>query len=305
MDHLSFIVTRFAPSPTGPLHLGHAYSALLAHDMATGAGGHFLLRIEDIDQSRAARVGGADLRRSRLARARLAPARACASLSACAPIPQRCGASSHRVCLSLYLLAPRHRRRRLRPARRRAADRPGRARLSRHLPPSWHRPRDAARWRCPAPRHARRTTRGLGAAPASPKPAPAREARPAGSIGWDNGQTVGDVVLARPAMGTSYHLSVVLDDAAQGITHRHPRSRPLRGHAIHVSCSAFWTCRRRSTTTTASSATITASAWPSATTRAPSPSTAPRALTRRIIRALTRACPRSWDSPSDLRPASA
>ena len=45
-------VTRFAPSPTGPLHLGHAYSALLAHDMARAEGGKFLLRIEDIDRSR-------------------------------------------------------------------------------------------------------------------------------------------------------------------------------------------------------------------------------------------------------------
>ena len=45
-------VTRFAPSPTGPLHLGHAYSALLAWDMAVAAGGSFLLRIEDIDQCR-------------------------------------------------------------------------------------------------------------------------------------------------------------------------------------------------------------------------------------------------------------
>ena len=45
--------TRFAPSPTGPLHLGHAYSALLAYDMAMAKGGEFLLRIEDIDQSRA------------------------------------------------------------------------------------------------------------------------------------------------------------------------------------------------------------------------------------------------------------
>lgn len=45
--------TRFAPSPTGPLHLGHAFSALLAWDMATAHGGEFLLRIEDIDQSRA------------------------------------------------------------------------------------------------------------------------------------------------------------------------------------------------------------------------------------------------------------
>jgi glutamyl-Q tRNA(Asp) synthetase len=45
-------VTRFAPSPTGPLHLGHAYSALLAHDMARANGGQFLLRIEDIDRQR-------------------------------------------------------------------------------------------------------------------------------------------------------------------------------------------------------------------------------------------------------------
>ena len=45
-------VTRFAPSPTGPLHLGHAYSAMLAHDMARAEGGTFLLRIEDIDPQR-------------------------------------------------------------------------------------------------------------------------------------------------------------------------------------------------------------------------------------------------------------
>ncbi|MGH1445695.1 MAG: tRNA glutamyl-Q(34) synthetase GluQRS [Cognatishimia sp.] len=44
--------TRFAPSPTGPLHLGHAYSALLAYRQAKAEGGAFLLRIEDIDQSR-------------------------------------------------------------------------------------------------------------------------------------------------------------------------------------------------------------------------------------------------------------
>lgn len=44
--------TRFAPSPTGPLHLGHAYSAILAHDMARAAGGQFLLRMEDTDLER-------------------------------------------------------------------------------------------------------------------------------------------------------------------------------------------------------------------------------------------------------------
>lgn len=44
--------TRFAPSPTGPLHLGHAYSALIAAQEARARDGAFLLRIEDIDPSR-------------------------------------------------------------------------------------------------------------------------------------------------------------------------------------------------------------------------------------------------------------
>jgi glutamyl-Q tRNA(Asp) synthetase len=46
------IVTRFAPSPNGPLHLGHAFSAIVAHDLAKARGGRFLLRIEDIDGAR-------------------------------------------------------------------------------------------------------------------------------------------------------------------------------------------------------------------------------------------------------------
>lgn len=46
-------VTRFAPSPTGLLHQGHAFSALTAYDAAVEAGGRFLLRIEDIDLTRA------------------------------------------------------------------------------------------------------------------------------------------------------------------------------------------------------------------------------------------------------------
>jgi glutamyl-Q tRNA(Asp) synthetase len=46
------VVSRFAPSPTGRLHLGHAYSALLAHDFARERNSAFLLRIEDIDPGR-------------------------------------------------------------------------------------------------------------------------------------------------------------------------------------------------------------------------------------------------------------
>lgn len=49
---MSRFTTRFAPSPTGYLHRGHAYSALTAFEVARAAGGRFILRIEDIDESR-------------------------------------------------------------------------------------------------------------------------------------------------------------------------------------------------------------------------------------------------------------
>ena len=44
--------TRFAPSPTGRLHLGHAFSAAIGHARARASGGQFLLRIEDLDPTR-------------------------------------------------------------------------------------------------------------------------------------------------------------------------------------------------------------------------------------------------------------
>ena len=56
-------VTRFAPSPNGALHLGHAYSAVVAHDLAREAGGRFLLRIEDIDGPRSRPELADDFRR--------------------------------------------------------------------------------------------------------------------------------------------------------------------------------------------------------------------------------------------------
>ena len=49
---MSTAVFRFAPSPNGALHLGHALSAFVTHDMATKMSGRFLLRIEDIDAGR-------------------------------------------------------------------------------------------------------------------------------------------------------------------------------------------------------------------------------------------------------------
>jgi len=55
------VITRFAPSPTGPLHLGHAFSAILTHDMARAAGGQFLLRMEDTDLERSKRKWDAQI----------------------------------------------------------------------------------------------------------------------------------------------------------------------------------------------------------------------------------------------------
>ncbi|MBD2843428.1 tRNA glutamyl-Q(34) synthetase GluQRS [Erythrobacter rubeus] len=52
MNTTPALVTRFAPSPNGHLHMGHAFSAIYAHDLAKSAGGQFLLRIEDIDGPR-------------------------------------------------------------------------------------------------------------------------------------------------------------------------------------------------------------------------------------------------------------
>ena len=56
------ITTRFAPSPNGPLHLGHAFSAITAHDLAGAAGGRFMLRIEDIDGARSRPALAAEFR---------------------------------------------------------------------------------------------------------------------------------------------------------------------------------------------------------------------------------------------------
>lgn len=63
MQDCSPLVTRFAPSPNGSLHLGHALSAIVAHDLARASGGRFLLRIEDIDGPRSRAELADDFRR--------------------------------------------------------------------------------------------------------------------------------------------------------------------------------------------------------------------------------------------------
>ena len=124
------IVTRFAPSPTGLLHLGHAYSALFAWRRARVAGGRFLLRIEDIDQAAAARNSPRHPRRPRLVRARLGR-RGAVAVGASRGLSRRARpARSDGGDLSLLL----HGRLASDIARALRAARAARTALSRHLP---------------------------------------------------------------------------------------------------------------------------------------------------------------------------
>lgn len=208
--------TRFAPSPTGPLHLGHAYSAILAHDMALAEGGEFLLRIEDIDQSRARPEWEAliyeDLR--------------WLGLSWEEPVmrqSERTGAygaaldclwtdkllypcTCTRRDISEALAAPQEGANKLGPD---GPIYPGTCR-DKHAR-TGQRPTDAV-LRLDMAKAVLGTGKVVFEETGQSR---ARHTyRPDAIIG-----NTGDVVLARRDMGTSYHLSVVVDDAAQGITH--------------------------------------------------------------------------------------
>ncbi|NOE32817.1 MULTISPECIES: tRNA glutamyl-Q(34) synthetase GluQRS [unclassified Ruegeria] len=235
-------LTRFAPSPTGPLHLGHAYSALMANDMAKAESGQFLLRIEDIDQSRSRRhwedqiyddltwlglnwprpvmrqsdrMAVYDAALDQLwARGFLYPC-TCnrKDIAAAASAPQE-GAPLHGPDGIIY---------------------PGTCRksnaskdLTQHLRPKHEAVRLDISKACQAiQERSRLQFTELGSGPDGET----------GVITFTPDEmetTVGDVVLSRRDMGTSYHLSVVLDDAAQGIT-RVVRGRDLfEATRIHV-----------------------------------------------------------------------
>ncbi|WP_271299951.1 tRNA glutamyl-Q(34) synthetase GluQRS [Sphingomonas sp. CV7422] len=205
---MTAVVTRFAPSPTGRLHLGHAYAALQAHDHGRAAGGRFLLRIEDIDGTRSreehvagivedlAWLGlawdGPVLRQStRLAayRAALAALRERDLLYACfctrADIAASASAPHHGPDGLVY---------------------PG---TCRHLPAA----DTAARIAAGVP-HAWRLAVDRAVAAAGPLDWHDAIAGPQRA---DPG-AFGDVVLARKDAPASYHLAVTIDDAAQGIT---------------------------------------------------------------------------------------
>jgi glutamyl-Q tRNA(Asp) synthetase len=211
-------VFRFAPSPNGYLHLGHALSALINFELARAAGGRFLLRIEDIDAARCRReyeqaiyedlawLGIAwelpvrrqsahfDDYRGALARleALLYPSfesrseimRLVAEREIVGPWPRDPDGAPLYPGDARSLL-PAERRRRMEAGEPYALRLDVSAAIARTGPLTW-------------------TETGAGSEPEAVTAAP---------------QMWGDVVLARKEIPTSYHLAVVVDDACQGVTH--------------------------------------------------------------------------------------
>jgi len=217
------MITRFAPSPTGPLHLGHAYSALLAHDMAMKAGGTFVLRIEDIDQSRARATWETQIYEDL----------AWLGLSWSTPVLRQSDRLiTYETALNTLwaqgdLFACTCNRRDIESA----ASAPQEGTTPRFGPdgiiyPGTCRPTTESTRGQVLPRNtALRLHMAKAARSDTPLNFTETGAGPQGEHGTipitdtDLVHNIGDVVLARRDMGTSYHLSAVLDDAAQGVTH--------------------------------------------------------------------------------------
>ncbi len=212
-------VTRFAPSPTGRLHLGHAYSALLAHAAARAAGGRFLLRIEDIDRRRCRPEFETEILEDL----------AWLGLSWEDPVRRQ---SEHLADYAAALQSLRRRdllyrcfltRKELQEAAAVAPHGPEApfrgaaldpteesARLKRGEPYAWRLDLRRARDRL-GPRFTRLEVREMElSADGLQGPIQTRLAEP---------ERAGDVILARKDAEAAYHLAVVVDDALQGITH--------------------------------------------------------------------------------------
>jgi glutamyl-Q tRNA(Asp) synthetase len=214
-------VFRFAPSPNGYLHLGHAYSALLNSELARQAGGRFLLRIEDIDAARCRPEFEAAIYQDL----------AWLGISWETPVRRQSEHfSSYREAIERLvaegLIYPSFESRA--EIARLVAQRESEA--------SWPRDPDGAPFYPGAAKSlsgdARKRLIAEGAPYAWRLDMAAACAR-AGALGWtEHGEgpggergavparpeAWGDVVLARKETPTSYHLSVVVDDALQGIT---------------------------------------------------------------------------------------
>jgi glutamyl-Q tRNA(Asp) synthetase len=203
------VVSRFAPSPTGRLHLGHAYSAMLAHDFARARGGAFLLRIEDIDPGRARpeHVDG------------IVEDLAWLGLRWDGEIVFQCGR------LALYAAA-------LARLKAKGLVYPcfcTRSAIAAEIAASASAPHgpDGALY----PGICRRLSEAEQARRAAAEPHAwrldvAKAVAETGPLYWHDGeaevhaepQAFGDVVLARKDAPVSYHLAVTVDDAAQGVT---------------------------------------------------------------------------------------
>ena len=217
-------VFRFAPSPNGPLHLGHAYSAMLNHDLAADAGGRFLLRIEDIDTGRST----ADFERAIL------DDLAWLGLRWDVPVRRQSNhfddyRSALDALIDEELVYPAFLSRGEARAFVAEAEQDGepwpRDPDGAPLPPPLDRERSSAErqrriadgdpyaWRLDMGAALKRFGGRLFWEETGAGPAGESGALPADPASW------GDVVIARKDVPTSYHLSVVIDDALQGVTH--------------------------------------------------------------------------------------
>jgi len=208
---------RFAPSPNGYLHLGHARSALLNDAMARAAGGRLLLRIEDIDAGRCRPEYEAAIHDDL----------AWLGLNWERPVRRQ---SEHMEDYAAALG-------RLEAMGLVYASFESRAEIRRAVEgrPGWPRDPDGAPL-FPFPRAAmsedERARRQASGEPYALRLDMARAAAFAGPLAWQEmdmagaGHRIaadppawGDVVIARREVPTSYHLAVVVDDALQGVTH--------------------------------------------------------------------------------------
>jgi len=208
------LITRFAPSPTGLLHRGHAFSALTAFEAARRVGGRFLLRIEDIDAGRVrpefetailedlAWLGLKWEEPVRRQSDHLADYAAALSRLQARGLVYRCF-KTRREVLDDIGRAPHGSVLAYRGA---ALPKAEEARLiAEGHPFAWRLSLDAAR-------RALGDFGGLAFLETG--------AGPNGETGWIAAQPelAGDVVLARKDLGVAYHLAVVVDDALQGVT---------------------------------------------------------------------------------------
>ena len=214
-------VTRFAPSPTGPLHLGHAYAAMVA----AARGDRFLIRIEDIDQPRCKPAFEAaiydDMAWLGLVWEQPVMRQSDRLFTYDAALAQLydMGLTYHCTCtrgdIKAALSAPQEGTPMIGPD---GPVYPGTCRGKGHASGALRLDMAAAMARLGEIRFVETGTR-------------------AGEVRYSAAQmieTVGDIVLARRDIGTSYHIAVVVDDAAQGITEVTRGDDLFEATAIHV-----------------------------------------------------------------------